>query len=369
MGQYMARRLMDLARTHFMVRTCQIPIDGSLPRPCLYYHMKACLGPCVAELTTAEEYAAAVEDVRLFLSGRHRELLPRLETSMWAASEREDFERAARVRDLISVVRRLDERQDVELPGRGDADVFAVAGDGENATVCVLPYRDGKLVDKREFHFEGVGDVAAGELLVSFAAQYYEANPAVPRRSSRPQLSLDEEDRHLLATYLGHLRGRVVRVGSPQRGPRARRVALALDNARAAFELRFRAALSQAQHLERRLGEALGLAGPVRRFECFDISHSSGKDTTASCVVWAERPDGPAPVPHLQHPRRGRDRRLRVDRRGGDSPLPPTPRRGPGAARPGADRRWCRPAQRRHGGARRVSVSSFRSRPSPSARS
>ena len=144
MGQYMARRLMDLARTHFQVRTCQIEIDGGLSRPCLYYFMKACLGPCVAGLTTHDEYATAVEDVRLFLEGRHRELVPRLQTSMWSASEREDFELAARYRDLIAIVRRLDERQDVEQPGRGDSDVFAVHADGRSATVCVLPYRDGK---------------------------------------------------------------------------------------------------------------------------------------------------------------------------------------------------------------------------------
>jgi excinuclease ABC subunit C len=285
MGQRMARRLMDLARTHFQVRTCHIPIDGSLPRPCLYYHMKACLGPCVDGLTTEEQYRGAVEELRLFLSGRHRELHGRLESSMWSASEREDFELAGRYRDLIAVVRRLDERQDVELPGRADADVFAAYCDGENASVSVLPYRRGKLVDKREFHFEGVGDVSISELLVSFVAQYYEANPAIPASVETAQ-ALDDEDAALLAGYLGHLRERKVTVTTPRRGARARRAGLALDNARAAFELRFRAALSQAQHLERRLGEALGLPGPVRRLECFDISHSGGKETTASCVVW-----------------------------------------------------------------------------------
>jgi excinuclease ABC subunit C len=285
MGQYMARRLMDLARTHFQVRTCQIEIDGTLPRPCLYYHMRACLGPCVDGLTTPEAYADAVEEVRLFLSGHHRELLPRLEQSMWSASEREDFELAARYRDLIAIVRRLDERQNVELPGRGDADVFGSYSDGSNATVCVLPYRDGKLVDKREFHFEGVGDVAAAELLASFIAQYYESNPAIPGTVETTH-ALDEDERELLASYLAHLRERKVEVITPRRGPRARRSELALDNARSSFELRFRAALSQAQHLERRLGEALALPGPVRRLECFDISHSGGKETTASCVVW-----------------------------------------------------------------------------------
>jgi len=287
MGQHMARRLMELARTSFRVRTCQIEIDGRLARPCLYYHMRACLGPCVAGLTTPEAYAEAVDELQLFLEGRHRQLLPRLERSMWSAAEREDYELAAKYRDLVGVVKRLGERQDVERPGRGDTDAVAAWGDGEHATVCVLPYRAGRMVDKREFHFEGVGDVALAELLQSFLAQYYEANPALPRRiETAPELAAD--DRDMLSALLRHSSGRAVSVSAPQRGPRARRVELARENARAAFELRFRAPRSQAQHLSRRLADALGLAAPVARIECFDVSHSGGKDTTASCVVWQE---------------------------------------------------------------------------------
>lgn len=285
MGQRMARRLMDLARTHFQVRTCHIDIDGRLPRPCLYYHMNACLGPCVDGLTDATAYAEAVGELELFLSGRHRELLPRLEASMWAASRSESFELASRYRDLIAIVRRLGERQNVEQPGRGDADVFAAHTDGEHATVCVLPYRAGRLVDKREFHFEGVGDVGIAELIAGFAAQFYTANPSVPSLVDT-SVALDDDDRELLRSWLKHTRGRALRIESPKRGPRARRVELARDNARAAFELRFRAPRSQAMHLARRLGEALGLDRPVEHIECFDISHSGGKDTTASCVVW-----------------------------------------------------------------------------------
>jgi excinuclease ABC subunit C len=287
MGQHMARKLMDLARTHFQVRTCQIEIDGRLARPCLYYDMRACLGPCVDGLTTADAYADVVEEVRLFLEGKHRRLLPRLEKSMLAASEREDFEMAARYRDLISVVKRLGERQDVERPGRGDADAVAVWTDGEHATVCVLPYRAGRLVDKREFHFEGVGEVAVADLLSSFLAQYYEANPSVPRRVDTAQ-EIGEEDRELLRAFLRHVRGHAVEVAAPRRGPRVRQTELALKNARAAFDLRFRAPRSQVQHLSRRLGEALGLPGPVTHIECFDISHTSGSETTASCVVWQD---------------------------------------------------------------------------------
>ncbi len=287
MGQHMARKLMDLARTNFQVRTCRIEIDGKLPRPCLYYHMRACLGPCVDGLTTPEAYAESVDELRLFLEGRHRQLLPRLEKNMWVASEREDFELAARYRDLLKVVGRLGERQDVERPGRGDTDAVAIWTDGEHASVCVLPFRAGRLVEKREFHFEGIGEVSASDLLTTFLAQYYEANPSVPGRVDTAQ-DLESEDKVLLGAYLRHIRGLKIDLTNPRRGPRVRRTQLALDNARAAFDLRFRAPRSQAQHLARRLGEALGLPGPVRHIECFDISHSGGKETTASCVVWQD---------------------------------------------------------------------------------
>jgi excinuclease ABC subunit C len=99
---------------------------------------------------------------------------------------------------------------------------------------------------------------------------------------------IDEEDREMLRSFLTHTRGRAVEVKTPRRGPSARRTELALSNARAAFDLRFRAPRSQARHLARRLGEALGLPGPVSHLECFDISHASGKQTTASCVVWRD---------------------------------------------------------------------------------
>lgn len=285
LGQSMARQLMELARTRFSVRTCTIEIDGKLERPCLYFHMGACLGPCVEGLTTREDYAESVEELKLFLAGRHKDLLPRLEAGMWVASENEDFERAARLRDLAVVVRRLGEKQDVEIGGGLDADVIAVHSDGAHATVCLLPYREGRLVDKREFHFEGIGDVSRAEVLAAFAAQYYEANPFIPAVvESSVDLTIDES--RLIEAYLEHLRGSRVRLTHPRRGQKARRVELADDNAQAAFTLRFRAPRSQAQHLERRLGDLLGHGGPVRTLECFDISHSSGRHTTASCVVW-----------------------------------------------------------------------------------
>jgi len=287
MGTHMARRLMELARTRFAVRTCSLEIDEKLARPCLYYHMKACLGPCVEGLTTREDYASAVEELSLFLKGRYGTLLQRLEEEMWRAAEGEDYENAARYRDLILVIKRLKEVQNVEgLHAAGDADVIAMHGDGENVSICVLPYRGGKLMGKREFHFEGVSDASPSEILMSFAAGFYEANPSIPPTIECGVL-LDEDDRLLLETYLAHRRnGRKLKIHRPQRGVRLRWLKIASENALAAFEIRFRAPRTRAAHLERSLAKLLGIVGPVRRIECFDISHSSGKFTTASCVVW-----------------------------------------------------------------------------------
>lgn len=286
MGQYMARQLMEIARTRFAVRTCSIEIDGKLTRPCLYYHMKACLGPCVEGLTTPEEYAGVVEELSLFLKGRYGDLLSRLEAQMWRESEEEEFEKAAHTRDLISTVRRLREAQHVEGAPAGNADVIGIFGDGEQVTICLLPYRGGKLMGKREFHFEGLVDAGVGEILLSFISQYYEANPAVPP-VIECGVSPDEEDRSLLEAWLSHRRGgRKARIHRPMRGERLRWLEMAEKNARSSFELRFRAPKSRALYLEERIADILGLSDPVRRIECFDISHSSGRHTTASCVVW-----------------------------------------------------------------------------------
>jgi len=286
MGQYMARRLMEIARTRFQVRTCSIEIDGRLPRPCLYYHMNACLAPCVEGMTDPETYRAAVEDLTLFLRGNFSELLERLEKEMWNHAEGEAYEKAAHARDLMSTVRRLREAQHVEGAPGENADIIGIFGEGDHVSLCILVYRGGKLTAKREFHFEELADVGAEEILVSFISRYYEVNPAVPPLIESG-VALKEEDREMLEAWLTHLRkGRRTRIHQPRRGRRRRRLELAEQNARAAFEIRFRAPKSRAEYLERRIGEILGLEGPVRRIECFDISHSSGSHTTASCVVW-----------------------------------------------------------------------------------
>jgi excinuclease ABC subunit C len=285
LGHGMAARVMDLIRTRSQVRTCawDLKPEGTLPRPCLYYDMGACLGPCVAGLTTPEEYGRAVAEVALLLEGRHAELRPVVEERMWAAAERQEYERAGRYRDMLRALDELERGQHVELAGSGSVDVVGVAGDGVDATAVLLVYRDGKLVDSREYHWEGIEAPADGALVGAFVAQYYDANPAVPGRVEVPVLP---EDAEALQTFLAGKRGAAVRLAAPRRGARARVLALAQDNAREAFRLRFRHPREAAAKAGRALAAALGLPGEIRRIECFDISHTGGEAQVASLVVW-----------------------------------------------------------------------------------
>lgn len=285
LGKHLAARVMELIRTRTQVRTCrwEQARDGFLPRACLYYDLGACLGPCVPGLTSPEEYRRAVEEVTLLLAGRHGELRPRLEAQMARAAEDEEFERAARYRDLLRALEEVGRAQHVEVAGTGSVDVVGVHAEGEDASAVVLLYREGKLVDKREFHWEGLGQEFGPAQLASFLAQYYDANPAVPARVEVPFLP---EDAATLEIFLRQRGGRRVTVRQPRRGLRARVMALARDNADAAFRLRFRQPRQEADRVASAIAERVGLALPVRRIECFDVSHSHGEGQVAALVVW-----------------------------------------------------------------------------------
>lgn len=285
LGRHMAARVMELIRTRTQVRTCRWEPrrDGFLPRPCLYYDLGACLGPCVRGLTTPHDYRRAVEEVTLLLQGRLGELRPRLEEQMSRAAEAEEFERAARYRDLLHALEELGRGQHVEVAGTGAVDVVGVHGEAGDASVVVLVYREGRLLDKREFHFEGLADPFGPAQLASFLAQYYDANPAIPERLELP---FAPDDLATLREYLRQQRGRPVTVHVPRRGVRARVLALARENAGAAFRLRFRQPRREGERVAGAVAERLGVPGGVRRLECFDVSHSQGEVQVASLVVW-----------------------------------------------------------------------------------
>jgi excinuclease ABC subunit C len=281
----LARRIMRMITRHFQIRTCTLEIDGKLPRPCLYYDLHACLGPCVAGLTTKQAYAEAVADVVLFLEGRNRELEASLSQKMEAASSEENFEMAAAYRDALRTVRDVAERQVVQSLKGENVDVFGFFESGQDVAICVLVVRGGALQDRRDFFFEKAQELDPAAFLEAFLPQFYDANPFLP---TEVHLPVPIASAGLLEDYVAARRGAKVSVRTPQRGPAAERVRLAEVNARERHRVRFRRTGGDEVVAVERLARAVGLAIPPRRIEAFDISHTQGTDSVASMVVFED---------------------------------------------------------------------------------
>ena len=281
----LARRIMRMITRHFQIRTCSIEIDGKLPRPCLYFDLHACLGPCVAGLTTREAYADAVRDVVLFLQGRNRELVPRLEAKMNEAAALESYEMAAAYRDAVRTVEDVAERQLVQSMKGESTDVFGFFESGGDVSVCLLVVRGGALQDRREFFFEKSEEVHPAAFLEAFLPQFYDVNPFLP---DEVHLPVEISDPGLLEEFLFARRGAKVAVRVPKRGAGVDRVELANTNAQERHRVRFRRVGGEEALGVERLARVLDLPVPPRRIEGFDISHLQGTDSVASVVVFED---------------------------------------------------------------------------------
>lgn len=276
-----ARRAIKLVQKLFQIRVCRIEIDGRLPRPCLYYDMKRCLGPCVDGLTTHADYETAVAEARLFLQGKSKELVRGLRRSMTQASEALEFEEAGRLRDLITEVESASQRRKLSSTRGEDVDIFGVAVEGPNAAVVVLVMRGGQVLDRREIFWEGQNEISAEKLLSELLPQIYDRTTFVPREVHLPvPIEGDEE----LASWLTEKRGHRVYLRLPARGPKVQRVELANRNAKLAHRRRFRTA-GPAQAALEALREHLSLEDLPQWIEGFDISNFQGDKTVASMVV------------------------------------------------------------------------------------
>ena len=281
----LARRIMRMITRHFQIRTCTLEIDGKLPRPCLYYDLHACLGPCVAGLTTKEAYDSAVSDVVLFLQGRNAELEASLGKKMLAASDSEGFEMAAAYRDALRTVRDVSEHQVVQSLKGENVDVFGFFESGQDVAVAVLVVRGGVLQDRRDFFFEKSQEIDPATFLDEFLPQFYDANPFLPSEVHLPVAIPNPE---LLSEFLAARRGAKVSVRVPQRGAAAERLQMAEVNARERHRVRFRRTGGDAAIAVERLSRAIGLPLPPHRIEAFDISHLQGTDSVASLVVFED---------------------------------------------------------------------------------
>jgi excinuclease ABC subunit C len=287
----LAYRLVDLIHRHFLIPSCKLDLNRYYPRPCLQYYIGRCLGPCVEDLTTPERYAEAVHDVKLFLEGRGADLSRSLHQRMNAAAEREQYELAAKYRDLISTVILLEQKQRIAAVEGDDADVFGYHYENEMLAVNLFHMRGGKIVDKREFFWEDLserieaGEFNPGEFFSSLLKQIYLDQQYVPHTIYVP---VDFEDRTTLEEVLSEGHKRRVQIHVPQRGDKRSLVDLVGQNAKQAFDQRFRVMKPAAKAIQEALQDALMLPELPTRIECFDISHIQGAETVASMVVWED---------------------------------------------------------------------------------
>jgi excinuclease ABC subunit C len=345
----LAYRIVDLIHRHFCIPSCKVDLTRLHPRPCLQYYIKRCLGPCVKDLTTPEAYSEAVRDVKLFLEGRQTDLVKSLRERMAEAAAAEEFERAAKYRDLISTVEQLQEKQRIAAAEGDDADVFGYHYENGMLAVNLFHMRGGRVLDRREFFWEDLPEFAApraeeadvsdtttaensdpthdglasaitqlgqqndsssevhavtgegarlstdlfhpSEFFSALLKQLYLGQPYVPRNIYTP---VDFEDREELEDALGEQlageggRATRVRIIVPQRGDKRELIDLAGNNAKQSYDQRFRILKPNARVIAEALQDALALVELPKRIECFDISHIQGAETVASMVVWED---------------------------------------------------------------------------------
>jgi excinuclease ABC subunit C len=324
----LAYRIVDLIHRNFLVPSCKVDLTRYHPRPCLQYYIKRCLGPCVETLTTPEAYQEAVRDVKLFLEGRPTDLTRSLEARMQQAAQAQEYERAASYRDLISTVEQLQERQRIAAAEGDDADVFGYHCEKGMLAVNLFHMRRGRVLDRREFFWEelpelawpemppsefsdpnqadiersdlagnistdgvGNGSFVPGEFFSSLLKQLYIGQPYVPRNIYVP---VDFEDREaledLLSDQLASANPRAARahILVPLRGDKRSLIDLAGNNARQSYDQRFRVLKPNTKAIQEELQDSLSLPDLPKRIECFDISHIQGAETVASMVVWED---------------------------------------------------------------------------------
>jgi excinuclease ABC subunit C len=346
----LAYRIVDLIHRNFLIPSCKVDLTRFHPRPCLQYYIKRCLGPCVQDLTTPDAYQEAVHDVKMFLEGRPTDLARSLRSRMEQAAASEEYERAARYRDLISTVEQLQERQRIAAAEGDDADVFGYHYENGMLAVNLFHMRAGKMVDRREFFWEDLpefgvptnevgtstnhvgtdalvrpgeqrspaqlADISSdsnqgaaqdqpspqdpspiddpfhpGEFFSALLKQLYIGQPYVPRNLYVPVAFEDcAELEDLLSEQNAGEGARSTRVHIivPQRGDKRSLIDLAGNNAKQSYDQRFRVLKPNARKIQEELQEVIGLPELPKRIECFDISHIQGAETVASMVVWEE---------------------------------------------------------------------------------
>lgn len=284
--------VIELVRKLYQVRSCSrtLPRDCKKDRPCLYYHMKQCAGPCTGEVSQ-EDYRENIQKVLRFLNGDFQDTVSQLTEKMQKASEEMRFEDAAECRDLIQSIQKIGERQKITAYGEEDRDIIAVAMDEsldlreQDAVVQIFFMRSGKMIGRDHYYLRVAKGDTREQVLSSFLKQFYAGTPFIPREI---MLQTDVEDREIIEEWLSIRRRQKVHILVPKKGSKEKLVELALENAKMVLD-------KDRERMKREEGRTIGAVREVEqwlglkdivRMEAFDISNISGFESVGSMVVY-----------------------------------------------------------------------------------
>lgn len=278
--------VIELTRKLYHLRTCSrvLPRDIGKERPCLYYHIKQCYGPCQGYVSK-EAYREQVDALLEFLNGNHKNVLKDLEEKMYQASEEMRFEDAAQYRDLMQSVERIGEKQKITDHLGEDKDIIALAEEGLDAVVQVFFVRDGKLIGRDHFYMKTVPGDTRSMILSSFLKQFYAGTPFIPREI---MIQDEIEDQDLIAQWLESRKGKKVRIVVPKKGTKEKLVELAYQNAKLVLRQdkeRIKREEGRTIGAVKEISQLLGMEN-INRIEAFDISNISGFQSVGSMIVY-----------------------------------------------------------------------------------
>ncbi len=283
-----------LIRRTFPIAPCKIEFRADRPgRPCIQFQIGRCLGPCSGEADRSQ-YQDMVNQVRLFLEGKNRDLVDMLKKRMEEASEKTEYERAAELRDRIARIEGALEKQKIISSGFENQDVVGMTFEGGQADIQVLFIRNGMVLGRKDFFLDDVRGMMDEEVLNDFLRQFYSKEMIVPQEVLLPA---DIPDRETIGNWLSEKRGAKVEVLAPQRGRKRELVQMASDNAAQSLREHILSRRSKEKILMR-LQEELGLVNLPRRIEAFDISQIQGTESVASMVSFEDN------VPDKRHYKR-----------------------------------------------------------------
>ncbi len=286
---YAAKETIDLLRKIYKIRTCNrnLPRDIGKERACLYYHIHQCDAPCQGYIDEVT-YKAHIMEAVSFLDGKYDKVIKLLETSMYAASEAMDFEKAADFRDQLESVNIIAKKQKIVDAAMDDKDVIAFAKSGKEAIVQVFFIRNGKLIGREHFRLDNVDEQSNSSIMSSFVKQFYSGTPYIPK-----ELMLQEEldEANIIQSWLSSKRGQKVYIKVPQKGEKSRLVDLAAQNAAITLEQfgdQIRRDEARTKGAMQEISELIGTEEPLYRVEAFDISNTAGFESVGSMVVFED---------------------------------------------------------------------------------